>query len=105
MTTDARQNKKLTNIQVFKLYSWLEQKIIEEAFEFGVSAAGVAVVATASLGFDVNANHIQGGLEQMGLKLPRGPISSDTKLGILKRAVETLYKKLGEQLPPEWSDL
>lgn len=100
---DTRQNKKLTNLQVFKLFDWLQQKI--ESFEPGVSLLAVSISATNALQFEVNANHIQGALEQLSLRLPRGPISSDVKLGILRRAVEALYKSLGQELPPEWADL
>jgi hypothetical protein len=102
---DTRQNKKLTNLQVFQLFNWLKDHIERDAFESGITAAQVAVFATTALPFEVNQNHVQGALEQMQLRLPKGPCSDAVKIGILKRAVEKVYFQLDLQLPPEWADL
>jgi hypothetical protein len=98
---DLRQNKKLTNVQVFKLYGWVEADF--KNFRASDSYAGIAVIATTTLGFEVNENHIRGAFEQLGISLPKPPATGDVKLAILKSAIEYLYRREEIPLPADWN--
>jgi len=102
-TPDTRKNKKLTNVEVFKLYGWVQENVSN--FQAGDNYATIAVIATDSLGFELNRNHIEGAFEQLNLTLPKPPATSDVKLAIMKAAIEYLYAREEIPLPADWSSL
>jgi hypothetical protein len=98
---EGKSINKLKGPEQFKFYKWFE----DQTFEYGLSDAAIAVRASEALGFSVTIGNVFGAWAATGKTRPRAPVTDNQKIAILKRAVESLYKELQVQLPPEWTDL
>lgn len=101
MQKETRAINRLKGSDNFKFLKWFE----DSTFEWGLTDAQIAVRATEALGFTVTVGNVYGAWETTEKERAKAPKSDNQKFGILKRAVELMYKDFGKQLPPEWTDL
>jgi hypothetical protein len=99
----GRKLNRLTSIEIFKLYGFMDSN--KTKWTTADTYESIAVSATEVVGRSVNSANIKDAMQQLGLRLPVREKSDSVRISILKRAVETLYKSLGQELPPEWANL
>ena len=99
--SEGKSINRLNGLQQSKFLKWFE----DQTFEYGVTDQQIAVKATTDLGFNITVGNVYGAWDVTEKKRPVAPKTENQKLGIIKRAVESLYREMGCQLPPEWTDL
>ena len=103
MSNKSQPINRLKALQLVQLYNWLPENL--PTLAPGINWKETAEIISAQLGFKVSEGNVRDAVRQSGLSLPKAPASDNSRIGILKRAVEQLYKNLGQELPPEWADL
>lgn len=103
MANKSQPINRLKALQLVQLYNWLPENL--PTLAPGINCKETAEIISAQLGFKVSEGNVRDAVRQSGLSLPKSPASDNARIGILKRAVEQLYKNLGQELPPEWADL
>ena len=100
---ESKTINRLTVKQSFALCRWLED--LQPTFDHTITYEKLAVKASDYFKCAITAHNVKGAFDVAELKLPSPPKTENQKIGILKRAVEILYKELNQPLPPEWSDM
>lgn len=103
---DQQQPKKinrLTSMEIFKLYGFIE--LNKSKWTASDTYESIATQASEAVGRPINKFNVEDAMRQLEVRLPVREKSDSVRIGILKRAVEALYKNCNMPLPAEWSDL
>jgi len=101
MSNENKTINRLKGNDNFKFLKWFEG----QTFEYGLTDSQIAVRATDALGFTVTIGNVYGAWDATGKTRPKLPVDDNQKLKIIKRTVESMYKYMNIELPPEWTDL